>query len=238
MKGFSIVIPTYKENLNFLKLIKSIFYQLRYEKKFEVIIVDDNSADGIDESYKKIKNRYKNLKLFIRKKRIRDLTQSCIQGFKLSKFDNVLVMDSDLQHDPKYIKKMIAKFDKNNCDILVACRNFKDRSKVDLGFLRFFLSRFIILLYNFLLGFKTTDPMSGFFLFKKKIFVYNQKKLFGKGYKILVDLIYSSSQNLNIQDLLINFRKRKFNKSKMNLNILFLILYFLIVRFLEKSFKK
>ena len=37
----------------------------------------------------------------------KDLSKSCIQGFNNSKYKNILVMDGDLQHDPKYIPKLI-----------------------------------------------------------------------------------------------------------------------------------
>ena len=40
--------------------------------------------------------------------------------------------------------------------------------------------------------------MSGFFIFKKKIYLKNRKFLFNRGYKILLDLIYSSKENLKI----------------------------------------
>jgi len=81
---------------------------------------------------------------------------------------------------------------------------------------------------------KTEDPMSGFFIFKKKIFIKNKKKLFAKGYKILFDLLYSSDKKLKIFDVDINFRGRSIGNSKMNLKIL----YILILLIIKKNFER
>ena len=70
------------------------------------------------------------------------------------------------------------------------------------------------------------DSMSGYFMFKKNIYTKNKKKLFGKGFKILVDLLVSSSKELKIYSLKIIFKERKNAKSKLNFKILFLIIRF------------
>ena len=225
---FSIVIPTYKENENLIKLIPLIYKILDTNRyNFELIIIDDDSRDGTTETCHIFKKKFKNIHLVVRKNKVRDLSLSCICGFELSKFENILVMDADLQHNPKYLKLLIKRFSKEKIDFLVACRDFTNKSKVKVNFTRFFLSKIIIILFNFLLGFKTNDPMSGFFIFKKKIFVENKDKLFARGYKILADLIYSSKNKLKINDQFIIFNQRDMNSSKLNFKILLLILMLL-----------
>ena len=63
--------------------------------------------------------------------------------------------------------------------------------------------------------------MSGFFVFKKKFFTLNKKKIYGKGFKLLFDLIYSSTEPFKIEEYKITFNMRKKNKSKMNLKVIF-----------------
>ena len=69
--------------------------------------------------------------------------------------------------------------------------------------------------------------MSGFFIFKKEVYFKNKKFLFNKGYKILLDLIYSSKEKIKISDVDINFRSRSEGSSKMNFKIIYtdIILY-------------
>tara|TARA_Y100000590_G_scaffold186095_1_gene212064 strand:+ start:1146 stop:1376 length:231 start_codon:yes stop_codon:yes gene_type:complete len=75
--------------------------------------------------------------------------------------------------------------------------------------------------------------MSGFFIFKKKIYIKNRKRLFARGYKILSDLIYSSKKDLKIYDLFINFNLRKNGKSKMNLKVLLNVMLFIGYNFIK-----
>ena len=75
--------------------------------------------------------------------------------------------------------------------------------------------------------------MSGFFIFKKKIYELNKNKLFAKGYKILFDLIYASSEKLKIIDVDINFRRRPLGSSKMD----FRIVYILVLQIIKKIFQ-
>lgn len=59
----SIVIPTYKESNNIQELIFCINKNINLKKKdFEIIIVDDNSRDGIVNIYKILK---KNMGVFM-----------------------------------------------------------------------------------------------------------------------------------------------------------------------------
>ena len=72
-----------------------------------------------------------------------------------------------------------------------------------------------------------------FFIFKKKIYELNKKKLHAKGYKILLDLIYCSDEKLKIVDVDINFRRRPLGSSKMG----FRIVYILVLQIIKKIFQ-
>ena len=155
----------------------------------------------------------KNFKYIIRKKE-RDLSKSCIVGFNKARFKKIIVMDGDLQHKPKDIKKIFHAFSQRNPDFAVGTRNLFKNKNHNLNFFRLLASRVLILIVNLLLGKKTSDPMSGFFMFKKEIFRKSQKKLIKKGYKILLDLIYIKNQKVKVIDVDINFDSRIKGKSK------------------------
>jgi dolichol-phosphate mannosyltransferase len=78
--------------------------------------------------------------------------------------------------------------------------------------------------------------MSGFFIFKKEVYLKNQKNLFLKGYKILLDLILSSKKRLKLKEIKINFKLRSREKSKMSVKILILLIYFIFIKKLQKYF--
>tara|TARA_Y100000590_G_scaffold54955_1_gene57463 strand:+ start:933 stop:1649 length:717 start_codon:yes stop_codon:yes gene_type:complete len=228
---FSVVIPTYNERHNVNLLISKIE---KYLKNFfyEIIVIDDNSQDGTKAVLNEMKSSKKNFTFYIRKKEKRDLSQSLILGIKKAKFKNIIIMDGDLQHNPRYLPKIIKIFFKKEIDFLVCVRNFKKRS--GLSFFRYFASLLLIFFLNILLGRRVSDPMSGFFIFKKRIYNLNKKKLYGKGFKLLFDLIYSSGKYYKIHEHTIVFDKRRNNKSKMN----FLVIYHILIAIFYNFFLK
>ena len=202
-KTLTIIIPTYNEKKNIYNLIENILKIIKI-KKLQIVVVDDDSKDGTYLELKKIKKKYKNFFYIVRKNKKRDLTKSVILGFAKSKYHNILVMDADFQHNPLDIIKLIKIFFSSKYDFVIGCRRFDQNLKKNLKLMRFYSSLIITYIFNLLLGYKTSDPMSGFFIFKKKIFLRNKKKLYGSGFKILTDLIYSE-KNLKIKDIYINF---------------------------------
>ena len=225
----SIVIPVYNDEKNIKKLWIKIKSHLNL-KKYEIIYVDDDSEDNSFSILKEINKSDKKVKYIIRKKKPRDLSKSCILGFEKSKYKNILVMDGDLQHDPKYISKLIKKYNSTSSDIIVGCRDFYSKKNTGLNGIRTLASIILNLFINILLGNKTSDPMSGFFLFKKKILKKRKKNFYKKGYKILADIIYSNRNYIKISDLKINFKKRLYGKSKISIKILFFLIFFIFKR--------
>ena len=236
MTKLSIIIPILNEGKNIAKLVEEI----KKEKKFlnlsnlELIMIDDNSTDDSEIILRKIKKKNKFLKYYIRKNKKKDLTKSCLLGFNKALYPNILVMDGDLQHPPKFIKHMLNIFISGNYDFVIGTRNLLKKKDPGLSYIRYVSSLFIIITINFLLGNKTKDPMSGFFIFKKEIYKKNKKNLYGVGYKILADLIYSSNNNLKIADIDIFFDKRRSGKSKMNIWVLFQLIIFIIIKSIKR----
>ena len=230
MDKFTIVIPVYNEAKNLKILIPKIYNQLK-KKKFELLIVDDNSKDDTKEILNEFKT--KNVHHIIRKTD-RDLSKSCILGFQKAKYENIIVMDGDLQHKPSDIKKILKVFLKKKPDFVVGTRELFKKKNHNLNFLRLFASRFLILIVNFLLGKKTSDPMSGFFMFRRKLFISSKKRLIKRGYKILLDLLYIKNRKITVLDVKINFDSRMKGRSKMSFRILFNLILMIVQKFFKE----
>jgi dolichol-phosphate mannosyltransferase len=231
-KAVSIIIPTLNEALN-LEILVSKINQYLKKNIYEIIIIDDNSVDGSKEILSKLKKKNCYLRFYIRNQN-QDLSQSCQLGFKKSKFDTIIVMDGDLQHDPKYLPGMINEFFLTKNDFLIATRNF---SKEIMCKPRFILSFILVKIINILLGYRTADPMSGFFIFKKSIYLRNKSRLYSLGFKILFDLLYAERDLLLIKEFQFKFNNRKYHKSKMNLKILYILVKMIIFYLKKKIFK-
>ena len=117
----SIVIPIYNEEKNITKLSNLIKKNLKI-KKFEIIFVDDDSTDNSKRILEDINKKDRRIKSIIRKNKKKDLSKSCILGFRKSKYKIILVMDGDLQHNPIFIPKLINSYNSSYCDLVVGCR--------------------------------------------------------------------------------------------------------------------
>ena len=230
-KNLSIVIPVLNESNNIQFLTDKIIKKLK-DIEFEVIFVDDNSKDN---SYKILKSLQKKYYFFnpIFRKKERDLTQSCFDGIRKCKFDKILIMYGDMQHDPKYILPMYNKLNKLNCDIVVGARPLSKGPNQGLSEIRRLASNILIFFFS-IFEMKTSDPMSGFFIFKKDIYLKNKKNYFGKGFKILADILINSKNNLIVKDFFIRFKRRYDDKSKMNLKILMILIKFYFTSIFRK----
>lgn len=234
--NYSIIVPIYKEEKNIAKMISKVKSELNKKRiNYELIFIDDNSLDNSKKIFKKNKN--KNTRFFIRKDKPRDLSKSVVFGFKKSKYKNLIVMDGDLQHNPKDLIKLISKFKKTNCDIVIGSRKLIDYKKANLNPLRFIFSKMLNYIFNLIFERKMIDPMSGFFLIKKSVFKNAEKNLTLLGYKILIDIVLSSNKDLNIKEVIINFRIRDKGFSKMRLKILLQLILFIAIKFFKNDKK-
>lgn len=229
--NYSIIVPIYKEEKNIAKLIKTVAYVLKKKIKYELIFVDDDSRDDSRRIFNTYKN--KNIKFYTRKSKPRDLSKSVVYGFNRSIYNNLVVMDGDLQHNPKDIIKLIKIFEKTNCDLVIGSRNLLNYKKANLNPIRFIFSKFLNQIFNLIFNKNIADPMSGFFILKKKLYKKVKKNLILLGYKILIDIILSSDKKILIKEVKINFNVRDQGLSKMRLKILLQLLLFIVIRYFK-----
>ena len=122
MKDVLIIIPTYNEVENIVRIIESIF---SLHKDINILVVDDNSPDGTSIKVKEVISKFgSNLNLISRDSKL-GLGTAYISGFKWAikkKFNFVFSMDADFSHNPSDIKKLyLSCIDKKN-DISIGSR--------------------------------------------------------------------------------------------------------------------
>ena len=106
----SLVIPVFNE----AAILPELVARLRtvcsgFGKSYEIIFVDDGSDDGSFETLKELKQEDPHLRLL---KFTRNFGQQAavLAGFRLSLGDIVIQLDSDLQHPPEEIPKLLEAF--------------------------------------------------------------------------------------------------------------------------------
>jgi len=205
----SIVIPTYDEKENILTLLKKINKEFKENKiKGEVIVVDDGSPDGTGKLVKNLKKKQKNIKIIHRKGKL-GLSSAVLEGFEISEGNVLGVMDADLSHPAEKIPEMFEIIKKGKADFVIGSRYIKGGKIKGWGPKRMAMSKVATLLARPFT--KVKDPMTGFFLIKKKC--VEKKEFNSKGFKILLELILKADYK-NIEEVPIVFINRTEGKSK------------------------
>jgi dolichol-phosphate mannosyltransferase len=102
----SVVLPTFNESGNILTLIREIKENIPDGWDHEIIVIDDNSPDN---TYELVKNTYKDDTRVVPILRTTDrgFAKSIRAGLEKSNGSKVIVMDTDLTHDPVEIPKLL-----------------------------------------------------------------------------------------------------------------------------------
>jgi len=210
-KAISLIIPTYKEHDNITPLVQQIDRALpNYD--YEIVFVDDNSQDGTAELIAELSPRYP-VRLIVRKDK-KGLASAVVDGLKHARSDVIGVMDADLQHPPEVIPALLKEI-QSDADIAIASRYVKGGGCQGWGLVRRIISKGAIFLAHLLLPAtrKISDPVSGFFLFKKQVVA--DADLQPVGYKILLEIL-AVGQFQKIAEVPYTFCVRQRGKSKLS----------------------
>jgi dolichol-phosphate mannosyltransferase len=216
MKNFelSIVIPTYNEAENINLIVELIRNTLESDLQYEIIIVDDNSSDKTWEFAERLTQKYENIYCF-RRMTAKGLSSAVIDGFMMSKGKYLAVIDADLQHDESKLAVMLD-LCKNGADLVVGSRYCKDGSTGDWGIWRKMVSKIATRISQNIMKINTSDPMSGFFMMHKKVFLKVVNGLSTSGYKILLDIASQFNKGeLKTVDVPYTFKSRMYGDSKL-----------------------
>ena len=136
---YSIIVPTYNEQLNIAMLLALIVEAMEEGTKrkegrkispssstpsYEVIVVDDNSQDQTQQTIQKLQKieKYRDvLRLKPRKGKL-GLGSAYIHGLQFARGEFVILMDADLSHNPKAIPEFIRKQEEGDYDVVTGTR--------------------------------------------------------------------------------------------------------------------
>ncbi len=213
----SIIIPTYNESKNIIKILHHIGEILPKNISTQTIVVDDNSPDGtgkiVEDYLKNVKKIADNTIEIIHRKAKDGLGSAILKGIQQAKGDTIVVMDCDFSHPPQIIPKLIESIKKYQYDIVVASRYIKGGKIQGWSVKRKIMSKFATLIAKKGLGIDTKDPMSGFFAFKRSII--KGLNIDAIGFKILLEILVKT-KGVNIKEIPYTFQNRELGSSKLN----------------------
>lgn len=218
---YSIILPTYNERENLPLIVGLIFRALEKNRVFfEIIIVEDNSADGTFEVAESLRLLYKNeseneIKILQRAGKL-GLASAYKDGLAMSTGEFVILMDADLSHHPKFIEEFIAMQATKDFDIVSGTRYLPGGGVYGWDLRRKVTSRVANFLATVLLNPQLSDLTGSFRLYKREVIQDIMKSIQGVGYVFQMEIIVRARQKgYTIGEVPITFVDRIYGESKL-----------------------
>lgn len=214
-----VIVPTYNERENVLKLIEAVLAQ---SPIIDVLVVDDGSPDGtgalVDERAA-VDSRVS----VIHRERKLGLGTAYVAGFKWAlarDYEFVFEMDADFSHDPQHIPQFLASI--ADADLVLGSR-YRDRkvTVVNWPIGRLMLSYFANVYARAVTGLQVFDATGGYKCFRRKVLeAIDLNDVRSNGYAFQIEMSFRAwKKGFRIVEIPIVFVDRTEGSSKMSKKI-------------------
>jgi len=219
LKKALIVIPTFNESDNIVKLIGEIL-SIKYDGvDIEVLVIDDNSGDGTADLVKGVGNNKVHL---IERPSKMGLGTAYIRGFQYAienNCDYVFEMDADFSHDPKSIPELLSKI--NDYDLVIGSRYVNGIAVVNWPLSRLIISIGASYYTRLITSLPVKDVTAGFMSYKVSALKQIElDKIKSNGYSFQIEMKYRMwKKGFKLLEIPIVFIDRRAGVSKMSKKI-------------------
>ncbi len=213
----AIVVPTLCEAENIRVLLERIRESLDpLGFPYELIVVDDDSRDGIDTIVQEIAEADPRIRLLTRTGQ-RSLGRAVLHGWSQTDAEILGVIDADLQHPPELLPELWKAIESGN-DVVLASRYAPRGGLNNWHPARHLLSCMAIWLTYPLQkpGIPVKDPMAGFFMVRRSCL--RDVDLQGQGFKILLEILVRANVR-SVAEIPFTFGPRRAGASKASLRV-------------------
>ena len=204
MTYFSVIIPLKNEEESLLILYKELKETLdQLNKPYEIIFVDDGSTDKSYAILLSLQKKDKFIKI-IKFRANFGKSEALSKGFGEATGEIFIMMDADLQDDPREIPKLLKKIDEGY-DMVSGWRRKRSDTIV-----KKVSSLFFNKVTSLIAGIKLHDFNCGLKAFKKE--VADELYLHGELHRFIPILAYK--RKFKVTEAIVNHRPRQFGESK------------------------
>jgi dolichol-phosphate mannosyltransferase len=216
-KKLALTIPTLCEAGNIPVLLDRVRAALDpLQIDYEILIVDDDSRDGIEEIVTAIARTDPRVRLLVRKGQ-RGLSGAVLHGWANTSASFVGVMDADLQHPPELLPELMASL-MSGTDLVIGSRYTEGGGLGEWNPVRKLLSAAAVWVTWPIQrsGLRAKDPMSGFFFVRRECLdgIAFQEA----GFKLLLDILVRARIS-SVREIPFAFGQRFRGASKANLKV-------------------
>jgi dolichol-phosphate mannosyltransferase len=205
----SIVLATLNEAENLPQVLDRI--RRLALPAWEALVVDDGSTDGTREYLVRAAQEDRRIRYLFHDGKQTTLRAQC-QGIAESRGSAIVIMDADLQHPPEILPQMIERL-RSGSALVIASRYARGGSPGHREFHRWFYSRGAEWIARIRIpgAWRLSDPVSGYFAFRKSIWVPLNPEF--RGYKLLL-FVTIMAQRQPESDVPYRFEPRTVGSSK------------------------
>ena len=240
MANALVVIPTYNEIDNIEGLLRQVF---SLPRKFDVLIVDDNSPDLTGLKVKELITSYPN-RLFLEERKGKlGLGTAYIHGFKWAlerDYTYIFEMDADFSHNPKDLIRLHDACEIDGYDVAIGSRYKTGVNVVNWPMSRVLLSWGASKYVRFVTGMKIDDTTAGFICYRRTVLEkINLNKIQFVGYAFQIEMKFKAHlSKFKIVEVPVIFTDRTNGESKMSSGIISEAIFGVISMKLKSLFKK
>jgi dolichol-phosphate mannosyltransferase len=213
-KKFALVVPTLNEAANIVNVLDRAHAALsKISLPWEILVVDDESKDGTQELVRRSSETHPGIRLVERRAQ-KGLAGAITYGWQHADADILGVMDADLQHPPELLPELVNRVCQGS-DVAIASRYLDADSMKGWSLPRRLISRLSILASKPVQrsGLRVRDPMSGFFVLRRKCIEGIQFQ--SEGFKLLLEIL-SKGHIRSVAEIPFRFGTRVGGQSKAN----------------------
>lgn len=235
-----VIIPTYNENLNIERLLRNIFSQ---QRKFDVLVVDDNSPDGTAATVKFLMEEFPD-QLFIEERQGKlGLGTAYIHGFKWAlkrDYNLIFEMDADFSHNPNDLHRLYNACVKQQADLAIGSRYVTGVNVVNWPMSRVLLSYIASKYVRFITGMNIHDTTAGFVCYTRNVLeTIDLDKIAFVGYAFQIEMKFKAYlKKFKIVEVPVIFTDRTKGESKMSGNIIYEAVFGVFKMKFKSLFKK
>ena len=160
----SVILPAYNEGSHLYENLLRVCETLK-GISFELIVVDDGSADNTPEESERAAREGCPV-LTIRQETNRGKGAALFRGFRAASGEKIAFLDADLEISPAYLLEFLRQMEESGAEVIIGSR---DSEANEFPLLRRLMSRMYRRTIAFLFGLSVTDTQTGIKLFRREV---------------------------------------------------------------------
>ncbi len=213
-----VIVPTYNERENILKLIEAVLAQ---SPIIDVLVVDDGSPDGTGALVDERAAADSRVHVIHREKKL-GLGTAYVAGFKWAlgrDYEYVFEMDADFSHDPGFIPRFLEAL--KDADLVLGSRYATGVNVINWPISRLLLSLGANLYARLITGLPLSDATGGFKCFRREVLAaVDLDGVRSNGYAFQIEMSFRVwKKGFRLKEIPIVFTDRVEGQSKMSRRI-------------------